>query len=109
LGFLRDMPLAAILGIGLSWSNALNYLSGVLGSNAGHFARTPKLGDASSLSRVYRLHWDRTLLGEIACALYSAIMAALLITRGDVGGALPSVFYALGFGVTALMQIIETR
>jgi cellulose synthase/poly-beta-1,6-N-acetylglucosamine synthase-like glycosyltransferase len=109
LSFLRDVPLAALLGIGLSWSNALNYLSGVLGSNAGQFARTPKLGDADKLNRTYHLRWDRTLIGEIACALYSAIMAALLITRGDVGGALPSVFYALGFGVTALMQIIETR
>ncbi len=109
LGFLRDMPLAAILGIGLSWSNALNYLTGLLGSDAGHFARTPKLGDADKLNRTYRLRWDRTLIGEVACALYSAIMAALLITRGDVGGALPSVFYALGFGVTALMQIVERK
>ncbi len=105
--FVRDLPGALLLGIGVSLSNTLSMARGLLSREPGEFARTPKtLGAAAQR---YRLRPDGTLWLEIALAVYSGCAMILLWTLGAKPGnqmaSGPLLLYALSFGGVAASQI----
>jgi hypothetical protein len=105
--FVRDLPGALLLGIGVSLSNTLSMARGLLSRESGEFARTPKTLGAPA--QRYRLRPDGTLLLEIALAAYSGCAMILLWALGAkpgnqmAGGTL--LLYALSFGGVAASQI----
>ncbi len=105
--FLRDLPCALLLGVGVSLSNTLSMARGLLSRESGEFARTPKTLGATA--QRYRLRPDGTLWLEVALAAYSACAMILpwahsgqLDNRLAIG---PLLLYALSFGGVAASQI----
>ncbi len=105
--FLRDLPCALLLGIGVSLSNTLSMTRGLLSRESGEFARTPKT--TGPTAQRYRLQPDGTLWLEVALAVYSSCAMILLWALGaQLGNQLasgPLLLYALSFGGVAASQI----
>ncbi len=105
--FVRDLPCALLLGVGVSLSNTLSMARGLLSRESGEFARTPKTLGATT--QRYRLRPDGTLWLEIALAVYSGCAMILLWALGAKSGnqmaSGPLLLYALSFGGVAASQI----
>ncbi len=99
--FLRDLPAALLLGIGVSFSNTLALARGLLiTGRSGDFVRTPK-GPPTS----YRTQPDWTVWAELLMALYATLGLAVILQMGVWAATLPLALYALGFGSVGLGQI----
>ena len=105
--FVRDLPCALLLGVGVSLSNTLSMARGLLSRESGEFARTPKTLGATA--QRYRLRPDGTLWLEIALAVYSGcamiLLWALDARLGNQMASGPLLLYALSFGGMAASQI----
>jgi len=91
--FLRDLPAALLLGVGMAFSNTVAMAAALRTRETGEFARTPK-----GAPNAYRLHPDRTMWGEFALALYAICAMLVLVADGAWQSAAPLLLYALGYG-----------
>lgn len=107
---LLAFPVLVLLGTGIAWGNTLAILQG-LTHWGGVFARTPKFHldrRAKNWQRnPYRLTRDRSVLGEMALALYAlaTVVAAWNMGRIDMVPFL--LIYALSFGLVAGVSLYE--
>jgi cellulose synthase/poly-beta-1,6-N-acetylglucosamine synthase-like glycosyltransferase len=107
---LLHFPLLILIGIGIAWNNTLAIGRG-LRRWGGRFARTPKFrveGQVGNwLSSGYRLGLDRSVIGELALALY-ALAAAVVAYRTGQRGMLPFLLlYTASFGTVAGVEIAQ--
>jgi cellulose synthase/poly-beta-1,6-N-acetylglucosamine synthase-like glycosyltransferase len=79
---LPELALTLIIGVGVSASNSLAVLRGLVGRDAGEFVRTPKRGTQTAARR-YRLGLDATLVAEFALALWLGGCAWIMAARGS--------------------------
>jgi cellulose synthase/poly-beta-1,6-N-acetylglucosamine synthase-like glycosyltransferase len=97
-------PALMLLGLGLTWSNALAVLDGLL-HWGGEFRRTPKFklhGQQGEWRGArYRVSLGRATLGEVGVALY-ALTTLLLAHRGQQGDLIPLSLAFLG-GVSLIL------
>jgi cellulose synthase/poly-beta-1,6-N-acetylglucosamine synthase-like glycosyltransferase len=103
-GFLRDLPPALLLGVGVSFSNALSMARGLRTRESGEFVRTPKAAPASPQER-YRLRPDWTMWIELALALYTICAIIVLAKSGNWVAVTPIALYAFGYGGVWLSQL----
>jgi len=104
LAFLRVLPAAVVLGIGVSLSNTIALLAGFV--NTGVFARTPKGGAgraAQTTSYVPRPDW--TMWAELALAIYFLGVSVLLGRAGAWLSVAPLLLYGLSYAGVALGQL----
>ncbi|MCL4504473.1 MAG: glycosyltransferase [Chloroflexi bacterium] len=122
LPFLRVIPAAIILGVGMSLSDSLAVIAGLLGATSGEFIRTPKLvspADVHPVSvksdtdirktpalPVYLLQTDWTVRAEMLLGIYALAICLLVAIRGAGLSALPALLYAGSFLGVALGQIM---
>jgi cellulose synthase/poly-beta-1,6-N-acetylglucosamine synthase-like glycosyltransferase len=105
------LPLLALLGVGLGLNNTLAVLA-ALGGRATPFARTPKFRLETRhdtwLGKVYSLPARRTVVGELALALYGAIMMVVAI---NLAFRLASVLglAMLGYGLVGCLGLYQAR
>lgn len=100
--FVRDFPAALALAIGVSFSNSIAVLRGLVSRRSGEFERTPKR--SADHSGGYALRPDWTMWVEFALAGYALVAFALMYRHGDLWLALPMLFYALAFAAVASSQ-----
>jgi hypothetical protein len=91
--FLRDLPAALLLGVGMAFSNTMAMAAALRTRATGEFTRTPKGAPGA-----YRLRPDRTMWGELALALYAICAMLALFAGGAWQSAAPLLLYALGYG-----------
>lgn len=120
--FVRDLPEALMLGVGVSFSNTIAMASALFDKRTGHFLRTPKPGrnvaghnpgqgaaGAASVTRrkqfQYRLRPDWTMWCELGLSLYTAAALAVILHAGMWASVGPLALYALGFGGVGLTQL----
>ncbi|HEY4688238.1 MAG TPA: glycosyltransferase [Anaerolineae bacterium] len=103
---LAYLPVLLVIGLGVSFSNGLAVVSGLL-TRGGEFHRTPKvganaLGRGGYLPRKELLNW-----AEIGFSVYALIAAAALWSSGNRTGAVFVFLYAVGFGYVGAGSLIE--
>lgn len=108
LHFLRDLPVALMLGIGVSFSNTVAMLQALRGRHTGDFSRTPKLrrGVQRSAAHAYLLRPDWTMWFEFGLAIYAGVVMALVAQWGYWLSVIPLLLYTLGFGGVWLHQLL---
>ena len=99
---MRDFPLALGLAVGVSFSNTVAVIGGLLSRQSGEFERTPK--QSAHHGGLYRVHPDWTRWVEFGVAAYGIVAFALMFLSGDLWSALPMLFYALAFAAVASSQ-----
>jgi len=104
--FLRDLPAALMLGVGMSLSNTLAMLRGLLHKEVGEFTRTPKHRRATVLLD-YALRPDWTMWLELGLAIYTGTVILLMLGVGHWPLGVPLLLYALGFGAMWLSQVLS--
>jgi len=104
--FLRDLPAALVLGVGISLSNTLAMLRGLLRKHAGEFARTPK-HHPSAAPLAYALRPDWTMWLELGLAIYVGVILLLMLRFGHWPLGMPLFLYVLGFGGVWLSQALS--
>jgi cellulose synthase/poly-beta-1,6-N-acetylglucosamine synthase-like glycosyltransferase len=100
-GFVRDLPGALLLGVGMSCSNTLAMVQALRG-DTGTFERTPKTRNQTSR---YALKPDWTMWTELLLAAYSIGAAVVLFTRDGPFATLPLLIYVIGFGGVGASQL----
>jgi cellulose synthase/poly-beta-1,6-N-acetylglucosamine synthase-like glycosyltransferase len=103
--FLRDLPAALMLGVGVAPSNTIAILRGLLHKQAGEFARTPKYYQ-STAPFAYALWPDWTMWLELGLALYVGTVLLLMLHLGHWPLSMPLFLYVFGFGGTWLSQAL---
>ncbi len=109
--FARDLPVAIMLGIGLTWSNTVAMLAGLTSRVSGVFARTPKAapgmadGDGDAHTESYNETPDWTMAAEFCLALYVLGVCLALARLGEWLAVLPLLLYGLSFAGVALSQV----
>ncbi len=117
LQFLRVMPAAVILGVGMSLSDSLAVIAGLLRATSGKFIRTPKSADLPGAQPVagkpephtkpvYRLQPDWTARAEMLLGIYALAVCLQAAVQGAWLSVLPALFYAVSFLGVALGQIM---
>jgi hypothetical protein len=105
--FVRDLPFALMLGIGVSFSNTVAMLQAVGAGKTGDFARTPKNRDAPGAPRrAYALRPDWTMWFELGLAVYAGSALLVMLQLGYWVSVVPMVLYAFGFGGVWLNQLL---
>ena len=104
LQFVRDLPPALLLGIGVAFSNTVAMAHALRTHETGEFARTPKSASGTA-HPYYRLRPDWTMWAEFSLALYAVGAVALLAWSGTWQLAAPVLFYAAGYGGVWAAQI----
>jgi cellulose synthase/poly-beta-1,6-N-acetylglucosamine synthase-like glycosyltransferase len=113
--FWLSLPLAVVLGVGVSLSNTVAVLQGLFDKASGEFVRTPKsvfppgrhaVREKRTLNRpTYALQTDWTLCAECLLAGYNLIVCLELAARGDWLAIMPLLLYVCGFVVMVLGQL----
>ena len=118
--FVHILPVAIMLGMGVSLSNSAAVLIGLFGKTSGEFVRTPKSAAhtagkpaARGLPRdrhasgrfVYALQTDWTMRAELVLGLYAFGMCVWLALRGAWVSVIPVLFYASGFLMVVWGQV----
>jgi cellulose synthase/poly-beta-1,6-N-acetylglucosamine synthase-like glycosyltransferase len=119
--FWHSLPMAVVLGIGVSLSNSVAVLVGLFGKASGEFVRTPKSVSQATRSaallrraprdkratvrQTYLLRTDWTLHAEFALSLYAVVACCLLAAWGDWVAIVPILIYACGFIFVVLGQV----
>lgn len=99
------LPALFAYGLGLSLSNGLAYLAGLLRPAEATFVRTPKRGDAAARRYGAVVAWGRAA-AEVALGAY-AVAGAALAVHGDRAAALPFLLLACaGFLVVGLGSLL---
>ncbi len=119
----RRLPMAVLLGVGVTFSNTAAVLAGLFDKAPGEFVRTPKsVGQTAHTAagprrhaprerrtsagrQSYLLQTDWTLHAELALALYTMTACLLLAMRGDWVAVLPVLIYACGYASVVLGQV----
>lgn len=111
LAFLRDLPAVITIGIGLSLSNSVALIAGLIGEGAGQFARTPKTGARATPGGAWRyaLRADWTAWAEAAAGVALLACAAGLIFGGLWLSASGPALYGASFATTAALQLFNPR
>jgi cellulose synthase/poly-beta-1,6-N-acetylglucosamine synthase-like glycosyltransferase len=115
--FIRSVPLAVVLGIGISLSNTLAVIAGLFGKGSGEFVRTPKPAARQSLKpshdsrqaavpHAYRLRLDWTLQAELMLGVYTAGIGVVLALHGIWLPVAPVLAYAGCFIGAAIGQVV---
>jgi cellulose synthase/poly-beta-1,6-N-acetylglucosamine synthase-like glycosyltransferase len=99
--FLRDLPGALLLGIGVSCSNTFAMLR-ALRRETGTFERTPKTRNVAGR---YAQRPDWTMWTELMLAAYSIAVGIVLFARNGAGATLPLLVYVVAFGGVWLSQM----
>jgi cellulose synthase/poly-beta-1,6-N-acetylglucosamine synthase-like glycosyltransferase len=118
---LQDLPVAILLGIGVSLANSVGVLVGLFGRSSGGWERTPKsVFKAASPAQVsstsphntrtnsrfnYVFRTDWTVYVELALGIYALAACLLLIVRGFWLSAAPLMLYAGGFLMVVWGQV----
>ncbi len=103
----RDIGIAFVLGMSLMVNNTIAFLLGWLQTSS-VFERTPKQGrDASRQTAPLReaLHWGIHL--EIVVIVYMTLLSAVLVRKGHLFEAIPSIEFALCLAIMVACQIFE--
>jgi cellulose synthase/poly-beta-1,6-N-acetylglucosamine synthase-like glycosyltransferase len=119
--FWSSLPVAILLGVGVSLSNTVAVLEGLFDKTSGEFVRTPKsvslptertavmrhsAREKRALGRQsYLLRPDWTLYAECALAGYILLVCLVLATRADWVAIMPLLLYACGFIAVILGQL----
>ncbi len=108
--FLRDMPVALMIGVGLSFSNTMSMLRAlVTRQKGGEWIPTPKgaaVSPGKQKSKKRKADW--TMWFELGLAIYAIIALVIIIQFGLWTSVLPLVLYVAGFGGMWLSQVVET-
>jgi cellulose synthase/poly-beta-1,6-N-acetylglucosamine synthase-like glycosyltransferase len=111
---LLTFPLLIMVGIGIAWNNSLAIWRG-LSRWGGTFARTPKFsvgkgdepGAGHWLHSAYRLGIDRSVIGEVALAVYALSATAVAHSAGRYGMMPFLLLYAAAFGTMAGIELAQ--
>jgi cellulose synthase/poly-beta-1,6-N-acetylglucosamine synthase-like glycosyltransferase len=107
--FLRDLPFALMLGIGVSFSDTVAMAQALFERKTGDFTRTPKTSQGlRPRLKAYRLQPDWTMWIELGLAVYAGAAMLVLVQLGYWLSVLPMVLYALGFGGVWFNQLLGT-
>lgn len=108
---LRDLPLLALIGVGIAWCSTLATRRG-LTQWGGTFARTPKFrlegGNGRWTDSDYRLQTDGSIIGEIVLTLYALTAVIVALVTGHYGMIPFALLYAAAFGTVAGMGLAQT-
>lgn len=100
------LPALILLGAGATINNTAAVCSALF-DRSNVFLRTPKFGDIAWHSSRYALRTDRTLIGELALAVYAAVGALLALRHGVAAVAPFFALYALASGGMALFTLLD--
>jgi hypothetical protein len=111
---LRNLPLLILVGVGVAWDNTLAVWRG-LTRWGGEFARTSKFrveggpgaGEGHWLSSGYRLGVDKSVIGEVALALYALGSTVIAHTVGQYSMMPFVLLFAAAFGTVAGMELAQ--
>lgn len=110
--FLRDMPIALMVGVGLSFSNSMSMLRAlVTRQKGGEWVPTPKgVFKATSAGRPHakKHKADWTMWIELALAIYAIIALLIIVQFGLWSAVLPLALYVAGFGGLWLSQVVDS-
>ena len=121
--FVRDLPVAVMLGIGLTWSNTAAMLAGLVSKASGVFTRTPKVvsgivkTDVDDAARAHKANERRsvgaytevpdwTVVVEFCLALYVLGVCWSLAQLGEWIALFPLLLYGFSFAGVALSQFV---
>lgn len=107
--FLRDMPIALMIGVGLSFSNSMAMLRAlVTRQKGGEWIPTPKgMVKAAGAPSARRRKTDWTMWIELGLAIYAIIALLIIVRFGLWPAVLPLLLYVAGFGGLWLSQMVE--
>ncbi|MGD8244580.1 MAG: glycosyltransferase [Anaerolineae bacterium] len=111
---LLSLPLLVLVGIGTAWNNTLAIWRG-LTRWGGTFERTPKfhVEDGSETratrwaSSAYRLGLDRSVIGELALAIYALLSMAIACGAGRYGMMPFLLLCAAAFSTVAAIDLAQ--
>ncbi len=111
--FIRDMPVALMIGVGLSFSNSMSMLRAlVTRQSGGEWVPTPKgsmeAQRSAGKSEARKLKADWTMWFELGLAVYAIIALLIIVRFGLWSAVLPLVLYVAGFGGMWLSQVVQT-
>lgn len=101
--FLADVPMAIMIGVGMSVSNTVGWLEGLISRSTGEWIQSPKGQTLDRRDSTPALTVDPLILIELVVGLYSLAAAVYLGSLGIWISAGSCAIYASGFlGVVAL-------
>jgi cellulose synthase/poly-beta-1,6-N-acetylglucosamine synthase-like glycosyltransferase len=119
--FWKGLPMAVVLGVGVSLSNTVAVLTGLLGKSSGEFVRTPKSVSMPIERRVlkkrtardkrnyyrqtYAMQTDWTLYAECLLVTYILVVCLDLAMNGDWLAISPLLLYICGFTTVIMGQV----
>jgi cellulose synthase/poly-beta-1,6-N-acetylglucosamine synthase-like glycosyltransferase len=110
LSNIKHIFLLMILGYGISISNSLRALSGLLG-HGGSFLRTPKYAITNMTNtwegKKYQLRWDRTTLLEGVAVLISILAILRAVLTNNVGIIPILMIYAAGYLLVFMLTLFQ--
>jgi hypothetical protein len=110
--WLGSLPMLILAGVGVTLSNSLAVIKGVLGIRQ-PFLRTPKFalqeGDDSWINSAYALtlRQDTVVWGELALALFALLLLFLPVAHW--GFAPWAVLYVCGFGYITILTLLQAH
>lgn len=109
---LKYFPILLLLGVGLSFNNALAVGEALLGRRSG-FRRTPKFNISSPderwVQRQYALGFGWETIGEMVLTIYALVGIAGAWETGQSWAVPFLAIYALGFGYVAGLSLWHSR
>lgn len=114
--YLRDMPVALMIGVGLSFSNTISMLRALvkhekggewIPTPKGMTKRTTKVSYAGN-PKVKKRKADWTMWFELGLAIYAIVALVIIVQFGLWTAVLPLLLYIAGFGGMWLSQVVET-
>jgi len=111
--FLRDVPVALMIGVGLSFSNSMSMLRAlVTRQKGGEWIPTPKgvvkASSSADMSKGKKHKADWTMWFELGLAIYAIVALLIIVQFGLWSSVLPLVLYVAGFGGMWLSQVVGT-
>lgn len=110
MAFLRDMPIALMIGVGLSFSNSMSMLRALVSrQKGGEWIPTPKgTVNAAGKPSAKKRKTDWTMWIELGLAIYAIFALVIILQFGLWSAVLPLVLYIAGFGGLWLSQVVGT-
>lgn len=108
--FLRDMPIALMIGVGLSFSNSMSMLRALVSrEKGGEWIPTPKGAlKTAGAPHAKKRKTDWTMWIELGLAIYAIVALVIIVQFGLWSAVLPLLLYVAGFGGMWLSQIVGT-
>jgi cellulose synthase/poly-beta-1,6-N-acetylglucosamine synthase-like glycosyltransferase len=110
LVFLRDMPIALMIGVGLSFSNSMSMLRALVSrQKGGEWIPTPKgMLKVAGKPQAKKRKTDWTMWIELGLAIYAIVALVIIVQFGLWAAVLPLLLYVAGFGGLWLSQVVGT-